>query len=285
MFDAWVIVGSLIGGLLFGRLFPGPLSSLIGAVLGAFAAAQLKAGIAREASRSRGRDPLSGYRFSGSSAEKRAMVFCASAAAMLAKLAKADGRVTESEIDAVEAAFARLGFDAAARAYAVSVFRRAKDDSHTIFEYAAEFASAVDSPEVRELFYGLLWDLACADGNVGFSELAILRRIPFTLRIRPEWFDFHLNERTNASSRGDDSGRSRAQERPRDALAQAYATLGVSPSANDADVKRAYRELAKKNHPDLLRAQGLPEELVGKATEKMGRINEAWSVIKERRGI
>ena len=50
-------------------------------------------------------------------------------------------------------------------------------------------------------------------------------------------------------------------------------------------MKRAYRELAKKNHPDLLRAQGLPEELVGKATEKMGRINEAWSVIKERRGI
>ena len=34
-----------------------------------------------------------------------------------------------------------------------------------------------------------------------------------------------------------------------------------------------------------VRAQGLPEELVGKATEKMSRINEAWNRIRERRGI
>ena len=50
-------------------------------------------------------------------------------------------------------------------------------------------------------------------------------------------------------------------------------------------LRRRYRELAKKNHPDAMRAQGLPEEMVGKATERMSRINAAWETIKEARGI
>ena len=47
----------------------------------------------------------------------------------------------------------------------------------------------------------------------------------------------------------------------------------------------AYRAKAKKYHPDALKAQGLPDEMIGKANEKMGRINEAWTRIKEAKGI
>lgn len=271
-FGAWI-----------GSFFGGPLGAILGGALGHQVEKHIAGGSKYKRVSGSGRPPRSAYRYAGVSAEKRAMIFCASAAAMLAKLAKADGRVTPNEIAAVEQAFSRLGFDSNTRAYAVNVFRRAKDDTHTIFEYAAEFSAAVDSVEVRELFYGLLWDLACADGVVGTSELSILRRIPFTLGIRSEWFNVYLHDRSAGSSRG--RSRARTPEPPRDELADAYATLGVSPSASDADVKKAYRELAKKNHPDLLRAQGLPEELVGKATEKMGRINDAWSLIRERRGI
>ena len=69
------------------------------------------------------------------------------------------------------------------------------------------------------------------------------------------------------------------------ALAEAYAVLGVAASASDGEVKRAYREKAKKYHPDTLRAQGLPEEQVKAATDAMARVNAAWTTIKETRHL
>lgn len=269
-------------GAWIGSLFGGPLGALLGAVAGNSLEKKLRASPASPRAEGAKRPPRGSYRFSGMSAEKRAMIFCASAAAILAKMAKADGVVTPDEIRSVETAFRRLGFDRTARDYAINVFRRAKDDSHTIYEYAAEFAAAVDSVQVRELFYELLWDLACADGMVSGNELAILMRIPVTLMIRPDWFEFYRRERLGDSR---SRGRSTSHQAAAPTLEEAYRTLGVAPSANDADVKKAYRDLAKKNHPDLLRAQGLPEELIGKANEKMSRINEAWAKIKESRGL
>ena len=50
-------------------------------------------------------------------------------------------------------------------------------------------------------------------------------------------------------------------------------------------MKKAYRALAKKYHPDTLRAQGLPDEMVGRATERMARINAAWGEVKAARGL
>lgn len=278
------LIGGIAGAVLGMR--GGFLTSLIGSIVGSAIEDKIR-GKSKDASRigSGTRPPRSAYRYKNVSAEKRAMIFCASAAAILAKMAKADGVVTTDEIASVEAAFQRLGFDRTARDYAVNVFRRAKDDNHTIYEYAAEFAAAVDSVQVRELFYELLWDLACADGNVSYNELAILMRIPFTLAIRPDWFEFYRRERLHARGRSSSRSQTGGSSASRDPLAEAYQILGVAASASNADVKKAYRDLAKKNHPDLLRAQGLPEEMVGRATEKMSRINSAWETIKQSRGL
>ncbi len=68
-------------------------------------------------------------------------------------------------------------------------------------------------------------------------------------------------------------------------LANAYATLEVAPSASDDEVKRAYRRKAKKYHPDALRAQGLSEGGMKKATNVMARVNAAWTAIKEARHL
>ena len=50
-------------------------------------------------------------------------------------------------------------------------------------------------------------------------------------------------------------------------------------------LRKAYREKAKGLHPDVLRAQGISEELLGKANEQMARLNAAWSEIRKARGL
>lgn len=216
---------------------------------------------------------------SGKSARKSPdIVFCASAAAMLAKMAKADGRISKVEISAVEAAFARLGFSRAARSYAIDVFRKAKDDSHSIYEYARDFASVVGNGDVRVIFYEMLWDIACADGDLSATEKNILERITPYLKISSEWFGVFYRERFYSSSRDRSAYRG-------DDMADAYSQLGISPSASDDEVKKAYRNLAKRYHPDTLKAQGLPDEMVARANERMSKINAAWNAVKKERGL
>lgn len=260
-----MLIGSYVGGSALGG---GPLFRLLGAFAGAMLGSTVE-------------DKIRGRRHSLGDAStdprSRSMVFCASVAAMLAKMAKADGHVSRTEIAGVEAAFRRLGFTPAARRYAIEVFRRAKDDHHTIYQYAQDFAAAVDSVEVRELFYEILWDVAGADGAIGPNELVILRRIPRALGIRIDWYAYFASQRLGARNGGPSASR--------DPLADAYAVLGASANDGADELKRKYRELAKRNHPDALRAQGLPEEMVGKATERMSRINAAWATIREARGI
>ena len=255
-------------GMLIGSWLGGALGHIPGSLLGAFLGHKIEGVL------------FGGKRkvpYSSMGAYDRSRVFCASVAAVLAKMAKADGVVTQMEIAGVENAFRRLGFTPAARRYAIDVFRRAKDDRHTIYGYAREFAAAVDSVEVRELFYEILWDVACADGTVGPNELLILQRIPQALQIRPDWYAYFASQRLGRQF----AGRSAS----RDPLADAYSVLGASANDSADELKGKYREFAKKNHPDALRAQGLPEEMIGKATERMSRINEAWARIKEARGI
>ena len=263
-----MLIGSYVGGSAMGG---GPLFRLLGAIAGAMLGSKVEDSVRGV----RGRRRVAGG--VGADARNRSMVFCASVAAMLAKMAKADGVVSRHEIAGVESAFRRLGFTPAARRYAIEVFRRAKDDSHSIYDYARDFANAVDSVEVRELFYEILWDVAGADGVFSGNELLILQRIPRALGIRLDWYAYFASQRLG--------GRSGGRRSPQNPLADAYAVLGASADDSADELKRKYRELAKRNHPDALRAQGLPEEMVGKATERMSRINEAWAAVKEARGL
>jgi DnaJ like chaperone protein len=64
-----------------------------------------------------------------------------------------------------------------------------------------------------------------------------------------------------------------------------YEILGVTSDARDDEVKQAYRKLIVENHPDKLMAQGLPQEFIDLANEKMAAINSAFDTIKKQRGI
>lgn len=200
----------------------------------------------------------------------------AAIAAMLSKMAKADGLITADEVRYCERLFDRLGLHGEKREYCIRVFRAAKNDAHSIYDYAASFAAAQGSENVREVVYHILWDLACIDGVVSPEELEILRRIVPHLRLHASLFSWECGQRGVAS--GDDGEASRGAQDP-------YEVLGCARTASDDDLKRAYRERAKQLHPDALRAQGLSEELIQKANDQMARLNAAWSAIRQSRHL
>lgn len=68
-----------------------------------------------------------------------------------------------------------------------------------------------------------------------------------------------------------------------DPLSNAYELLGVRADAPYEVVHAAYREFAKKYHPDAMKAGGFGDKEIAQASEKMAKINEAWNLIKESR--
>lgn len=94
--------------------------------------------------------------------------------------------------------------------------------------------------------------------------------------VERRWFSAH---------RGPASGRVSPFPADDDALLRAYAELGVAPSAENEVVRAAYRELAKKHHPDAMRAAGADDAAVAAAGAKMARVNAAWSEIRDARGM
>lgn len=214
---------------------------------------------------------------------------------LMAKIAKADGHVTENEIRSIESAFQRMGLGASQREHCIRAFRAARDDNLSAQAYARKLRFAAPKREVRIFMYELLWELAGADGVVSLAEESILGQITYPLEIDSSCFDYcRIRYRFfrqagggggyyGGGRAGGSGGNGGAPRREAGSLDAAYATLGVSPSASDDDVKKAYRAAAKKYHPDLLRAQGMSEELVRQAQEKMAAINDAWALIRKSR--
>ena len=71
----------------------------------------------------------------------------------------------------------------------------------------------------------------------------------------------------------------------REAISQAYALLESSPSASDAELKKAYRRQMSKHHPDKLQSQGLPESMLERAKERTQQIQAAYELLCKQRGM
>ena len=68
-------------------------------------------------------------------------------------------------------------------------------------------------------------------------------------------------------------------------LSQAYRVLECSPSSTDDEIVKAYRRQLSRNHPDKLKANGLPDSMIEHAKQQTQQIIEAYELLKERRGI
>ena len=122
-------------------------------------------------------------------------------------------------------------------------------------------------PAVLEELLGGLFHIAKADGNVHTGELEYLRQVGAIFG-----FEGHAFETIRAQHMGADA-------------ADPYEVLGLAGDATDAEVKTAYRKRSREYHPDTLIAQGLPQEFIDLATEKMAAINTAYERIGKERGL
>lgn len=230
-------------------------------------------------------------------------------ASLLAKMAKADGRVDFREINAASTIFTRVAgcSSSIAYKYCVNVFRLAKDDILTIYDYAKLLISVVNDQDARMLIYEFIWSVATADGILAETEDGMLRRLPSCLQIpssayatfKCAWEQVKREKerrrqqayeryRQDEYKRRSEEARNQRQQRSGSMsgkLADAYRILESSEDMSVAELKKKYRELARRHHPDVLRANGISEEMIKWATEKMAEINNAWEIICKERDI
>jgi len=240
--------GKIMGGSV-GFMFGGPIGALIGASLGH--------ALIDDKVRMQRAEP---GRMSG--LEQRQAVFFTATFAMLGKIAKADGNVCELEIKVVQDFMRqRLNLDAAARQFAIGIFNEAKDNDTSFEQYARQFGQIFShDPQLRMLFYELLFAVAMADGKLHPAEDVLLREAPAYIGLHGNVYETVRRQFVSD-------------------LSQHYAMLGLQDGADLAEVKKAYRKLASEYHPDKVVSKGLPDDFIEFAESKFRDINEAYESI------
>ena len=246
------IWGKILGGAA-GFAIGGPIGALLGAVAGH--AVDKMATDARE-----GAPPGE----SPADAPTKQIAFTIGVIVLGAKLAKADGRVTRDEVSAFKEVF-QIPPDEMKNVG--RLFNQARKDASGFEPYAKQIGRLFkDHPAVlEELLHGL-FHIARADGRVSDEEIDYLQQVATLFGLsEADW------SRIRSANVGVDGG-------------DPYAILGVSPDDDDAEIKAVHRKLVLENHPDKLVAEGMPQEFIDLANDKLAKINAAYDKIRQARG-
>lgn len=185
--------------------------------------------------------------------------------AMSAKMAKADGVVTDDERETFEGLF---DFPKDELPNVRRIFDLAQRDTAGFREYALKIANMNRGDPARmEDILDALFEIAKADGVLHPGEREFLKETATIFGFSDAEF-----RRIRASHFGAEAG-------------DPYVVLGVAYDANEDEIKRAYRKLVRENHPDAMMARGVPEEFVRRANSKLAVINAAYDKIARERGL
>ncbi len=195
----------------------------------------------------------------------REIAFTIGVIALGAKMARVDGEVTHSEVEAFQSFFqVPPGEEKNVQRF----FDLAKRDASGFEPYARQVAALFpDAPEVLENVLEGLFDIAKADGAVGGEELAYLAKVANLFGLSGERF-----ERARAAALGDVD-------------CEPCVVLGIDPLATDEQIREAWLRQVRAHHPDRLMAQGLPEEAIKVANRKLALINDAYDRLRKQRGL
>lgn len=183
---------------------------------------------------------------------------------LIACVMRADGHPKKSQLEVVKRFLVR-NFGEAGALEALGILKKLLNAPINDVEMARQINQNMNYSGKLELIH-LLFQIAYADGEIVHSELTVIQRIATVFRIPPAEFEslkapFIRTKDVN----------------------WAYKALEIEPNATVDDVKKAYRRMAMKYHPD--KVNNLGEDVKKTATEKFRAVNEAYEEIKRQRGF
>ncbi|MBC9252457.1 molecular chaperone DjlA [Pseudomonas alcaligenes] len=192
---------------------------------------------------------------------------------LLGRLAKCDGRVLDSHIRMARSEMQRLGLDEAATRRAMDAFARGK-----LAEMALHgpLAALRRRPERGEVLLRTCWRMAWADGRVSPAEYQLIQ----------EWGQALGWAQTALDGLADEYEPAKRSREPSPGDYQAaLRLLGVQSDSEPAAIKRAYRRLLSRHHPDKLAGSGASAAQLRTATEKTRELQSAYELVRQRRGF
>lgn len=258
----WTVIGGVSGWLL-----GGPIGAIIGVALG-----ELVTQANTEPDSPYNTDPRTGRRNQGGPTSHsrprpentRPGDFHISLLILSAVVIKADGRIDQRELDYVRMRFVQLfGKEKANSSF--TIFKKIVAQNIDLPKVAAQIRRNMAHSGRLQLLH-FLFGVAGADGHVHPKEIEAIRRISRELYINDA--DFRSIQATYHSASN---------------LDNAYAMLEIESTVSNDEVKKAYRRMAKRYHPDKL--QHLGDDVQKAGEKKFVKIQEAYEAICKKRGI
>ncbi len=275
-----MIIWGKIAGAIFGYSIGGFPGLFIGVLIGHYLDNALKKVISED---------QFGFHHRPGNQQQIQQTFFTAVFSVMGHMAKADGRVSESEITLARNIMRQMQLDSEQEKKAIGLFNKGKAADFPLEDVIDDFhRECHHNRNLERMFVEILLHAAYADGVLHEAESHIFYRICSRMGISE--FEFkrlermvHAQQAFHGRAGGGYGGASQAP--PKNMLAEAYEALGVEKTASDAEVKKAYRRQMNQHHPDKLVAKGLPEEMIKLANEKSHEINAAYEAICKARGI
>ncbi|WP_296258546.1 MULTISPECIES: TerB family tellurite resistance protein [unclassified Pseudomonas] len=193
---------------------------------------------------------------------------------LLGRLAKSDGRVVDGHIQQARVEMRRLDLSEPATRRAIAAFNRGKDGRDNLRVHLNRLKT---QPHAAEGLLRACWRMAWADGKASKSERELIV-------LWGKWLGWTA-EKVQALSSTEDDQRTRAPASSAGEYQEALRLLGMRTDSEPAQIKRAYRRLLSRHHPDKVAGSGANLIQVRAATEKTRELHHAYAVIREKRGF
>ena len=197
---------------------------------------------------------------------------------LVAKVAKADGRLHELEAQLIGMMFDDISkiFNEKEKARAImkEIFNEEKQKENDTKQIAQDLNKLLGRSMLkRKQFIAFLIQLAFIDDGISDKEEKVLREIMQELNIDSSVYDEIVNKFENMMK----------NKQQTMSPNKAYEILGVKESDDMDTIKKAYRKLIREFHPDIISSQNKDESYMEEATAKTQEINQAYQVIKDAR--